>query len=128
MWMGRQLARQRREEPNDMGVVSAAGAELCVVLDGEQRRLLVYGPGGYRWAPTSDQDVLVLKNGAVIGALCEGSLEPGEVELFAPGGASVRLQTDGTIRVSGDVTLTGNLTVSGEIACAGLIVGGVRVP
>ncbi len=128
MWIGRQLARQLREEPNDMGVVSAAGEQLCVVLDGEQRRLLVYGPGGYRWAPSADQDVLVLKNGAVIGALCPDGLRPGEAELFAPGGAAIRLCTDGTIQVRGDVTLTGNLAVSGEITCAGLVVGGVRLP
>ena len=128
MWMGRQLARRAREEPSDMGVVSAAGEKLCVVVDGEERQLLVYGPGGYRWAPTADQDVLVLKNGAVVGALVQGGLEPGEVELFASGGASIRLAADVKVRIRGDVQIQGDLEVSGEISCAALNVGGVSVP
>lgn len=123
MWMGRQLSRTARETPCDTGVVSAAGEKLCVVSDGEQRQLTVYGPGGYRWAPAAGQDVLVLKNGAVIAALGDGAPEPGTVELFTPGGALLRLKADGKLEIVGDLTLRGNLDVTGA-----LTVGGIPVP
>ena len=134
MWMGRQLSRRNRETPSDTGVVSAAGEKLCVVSDGELRRLSVYAPGGYRWAPAAGQDVLVLKNGAVISALQDDTPEPGSVELFAPGGTLIRLKPGGEIEVEGDVTLQGSLQVKGNVdvvgavSCLSLTVAGVSVP
>ena len=39
---------------------------------------------------------------------------PGEVYLFTPGGNSVYLQSDGSIRLEGDIRIQGSLTVNGE--------------
>lgn len=136
MWLGKQLSRRAREDEADTGTVTASGEQLCAITDGEKRRLRVFSPGGYRWQPRAGQQVLVLKNGAVCGAWqdeTETGLEPGEVELFGPDGASLRLERagrlvlKGNILIEGAVTLTGDLTVSGTVSCRELLVNGQPV-
>jgi len=133
MWMGKQLSRRAREEEADTGTVTAAGELLCAVTDGEKRNLRVFSPGGYRWQPKAGQRVLVLKNGAVCGALQPDDrppLECGETELYGPDGACIRFEEggkiviEGQIEFAGDMAIEGDLTVSGTIVCGALIVGG----
>lgn len=109
MWMGKQLARSAPAENAEAGTVSIGGAHLSAVCDGERRALTLYAPGGYCWAPAAGQAVLVLKSGAVLGAEAAppDTLAPGEVLLYAPGGASICLHTDGSVDITGEVRVNG---------------------
>jgi len=112
----------------DLGVTSIAGGSAGVMTRGEVRALPVFGPGGYVWQPASGETVLVIKGGTggeetcVAGAQ-QGSappgMQPGEVYLFAPGGASVYLKRDGSLCLSGNINLTGNVSISGGFTING---------
>ena len=112
MWLSRQAAARAREDhPADVGVVSIGAAAPAVVTDGEVRGLALFAPGGYAWRPAAGEQVLVLKagaTGAVAGARVKGAgLAAGEVLIFSPGGASIRLGADGSLELVGKVKING---------------------
>ncbi len=113
MWMARPRGKDLLEEPAaQAGQVTLAGSPAGVVLEGERRNLPLFGPGGYRWAPSRGDRVLVIKTGpeeapAGVGVLTEEDLAPGEVWISAAAGAGIRLKPDGTIALTGKVTVNG---------------------
>lgn len=134
MWLSRQLKTESPSADADLGRISIAGDRAGVVTRGEVRSLPVYGPGGYVWQPASGESVLVIKGGTGGAETCvagaeQGSapvgMKPGEVYLYAPGGTSVYLRSDGTlelrgkIRLAGDVAVAGSLTINGLTCSAG---------
>ena len=94
------------------------------VADQEYRYRPVVSPGGYRWCPREEEQVLLLHTGD--GDLCAGvsfesqGLAPGEAELSA-GGGTIRLERDGSIRLTskggGSILLgaDGTVAVNGQI-------------
>lgn len=87
---------------------------MGVYLAGERRNLPVFGPGGYCWRPSLEQEVLVLKTGAageslcIAGEPCVEAVKPGEVRISSSGGASITLTQDGAVNIQGQkVTING---------------------
>ena len=123
MWISRQMKQTPPTADADLGVTTIAGGSAGVVTRGEVRSLPVYGPGGYIWMPESGGTVLVIKGGpggeeqCVAGtrqqAAPEG-MQPGEVCIQGPGGGSIYLKRDGSIRLRGDIQMEGTLRVNGE--------------
>ena len=123
MWLARQMRSAPPTADADMGVTTIAGDRVGVLTRGEVRELPVYGPGGYVWLPENGAEVLVIKGGPggeeqCVAGTQQGQIPdgmgPGEVYLFTPGGNSVYLQSDGSIRLEGDIRIQGSLTVNGE--------------
>ena len=123
MWLSRQIKPAVPTADADLGMTTITGDSVGVVTRGEVRALPVYGPGGYVWMPESGAAVLVIKGGPGGEELCVAGtrrgqspdgMGPGEVYLFTPGGNSVYLQSDGSIRLEGDIRIQGSLTVNGE--------------
>ena len=88
-----------------------------------KRTAIQYGPGGYAWAPSSGQTVLVIKGGpggreqCVAGAMQDppADLAPGEVAIQGPGGAEIRLRSGGTVEIRGNtVEIWGRLLIDGQ--------------
>ena len=115
MWLSR---RERPEELKQEALAEDGQVTLeetvGVYAEGERRNLPVYGPGGYRWRPCADQQVLVLKLGrqgeqpCVAGAAVgETELAPGEIEVFSNGAKIV-------LHNSGRVDIWGNLFINGQ--------------
>lgn len=100
------------------GMVTLPGDPAGAWLEGERRGVAVYAPGGYHWMPGLGDEVLVLKSGESGEQPCavgvpagwEG-LQPGEV-LITTGEASLKLEPDGTIRITGTVKVSGDLLVN----------------
>ncbi len=113
MWLSKKAAETARpERVADVGVVSIGASQPAVVTDGETRGLAVFAPGGYCWRPAAGEQVLVLKAGAAdvvagVRMMAADALAPGDVLIFAPGGASIRLGADGTLALTGVVTVNG---------------------
>ena len=123
MWLSRQIKPAVPTADADLGMTTITGDSVGVVTRGEVRALPVYGPGGYVWMPESGAAVLVIKGGPggeeqCVAGTRQGQIPdgmgPGEVYLFTPGGNSVYLQIDGSIRLEGDIRIQGSLTVNGE--------------
>lgn len=122
MWLAKQQKRPSAESAGSVGQVTLAGDAPAVELDSERRGLAVYAPGGYRWRPAPGQKVLVLKadgQPCVAGTPSEGGLQPGEVALNSAGGASVKLDNQGNVAVTGTLALTGALTATGALTLSG---------
>ena len=129
MRLSQQLKTQNLSTDADLGKISIAGGSVGVVTRGEVRALPVYGPGGYVWQPASGETVLVIKGGTGGEETClagaeqknmpEG-MEPGEVYLYAPGGASVYLRKSGVLELRGNIHLLGNVEVTGSLSINGL--------
>lgn len=108
--------RERGEKPAGAaltGPVTLPGEEAGAWLEGERRGLTVYAPGGYHWVPRLGEQVLVLKAGesgeqpCAVGVYAGGqSLQPGEV-LITAGAASIKLELDGTVNVTGTLKING---------------------
>lgn len=122
MWLSKQMRPAPATADADLGVTTIAGGSVGVVTRGEVRSLPVYGPGGYVWLPESGAAVLVIKGGpggeehCVAGmrqATAPQGMQPGEVYLTSPGGASVYLKRDGTLELRGNVSVQGALLVNG---------------
>lgn len=113
MWMARPRGHSLLEEPAaQTGQVTLAGIPAGVGLEGERRDVPLFGPGGYHWAPSRGDTVLVIKTGpeeapAGIGVRETQDLEPGEVWISVAEGAGIRLKPDGTIALTGKVTVNG---------------------
>lgn len=95
------------------GPVTLTGETAGAWLEGERRGITVYAPGGYHWAPTLGDEVLVLKTGesgekpCAVGVSAGGQgLYPGEV-LITAGKAAIKLGLDGKVAVSGSLTVNG---------------------
>lgn len=121
MWMAEQHKRRRPGDGAQIGNVTLGGDPAGVCLDGERRDLPVYGPGGYLWRPTREDQVLVIKTGAdgeapcVVGKRNEGAEALGEGEvLIYSGGASIRLGRDGTVSIGGKVLVNGKEVMTRE--------------
>lgn len=84
---------------------SLAEGTWGAVADQEYRHRPVVSPGGYRWCPREEDQVLLLHTGD--GDLCAGAagdsrgLAPGEVEITGGGGGSIRLGADGSVVITG---------------------------
>ena len=129
MWLAQRKQKIISEEPMaEDGVVTLAGDQLGVYLQGERRGLPIYGPGGYCWHPDVGDRVLVLKLGqegeqyCVAGTTAEAAeqLEPGEVMLRC-GQASIWLKLDGSIEIIGNLKING--TAYKPCTCADVIGG-----
>ena len=103
MWLSRQIKPAVPTADADLGMTTITGDSVGVVTRGEVRALPVYGPGG------EEQCVAGTRQGQI-----PDGMGPGEVYLFTPGGNSVYLQSDGSIRLEGDIRIQGSLTVNGE--------------
>jgi len=106
MWLSQRSRQGRREESQaQVGQVTLPGNPAGVYSAGERREMPVFGPGGYQWKPEAGQEVLVLKTGeegetpCVAGTRYGGSLEPGEIQLFSNGGASIALRRNGNVEI-----------------------------
>lgn len=128
MWLSKQIRSAPPSADADLGVTSIAGGAAGVLTRGEVRRVPVFGPGGYIWQPRSGETVLVIKGGpggeetCVAGAAqrdAPPAMKPGEVYLYAPGGASVYLKSDGSLELSGSIRLRGSVQISGELTING---------
>ena len=114
MWLSRrerpeEVKREALAEDGQVTIEDGVG----VYAEGERRNLPVYGPGGCRWRPSENQQVLVLKLGrqgeqpCVAGAqVGETELEPGEIELFS-NGASIVLHNSGRVDIQGRLYING---------------------
>jgi len=129
MWLSQQLKTQDLSADADLGKISIAGGSAGVVTRGEVRSLPVYGPGGYVWQPASGETVLVIKGGTggeetcLVGTEQKSApedMEPGEIYLYAPGGASVYLRKSGELELRGNIRLLGNVAVAGSLSINGL--------
>lgn len=123
MWMGKQLAAQRRGgETAAVGTVSVGGEAPAVVTDGERRQVRIFSPGGYGWRPSAEDEVLLVGTGqpCIAGRAqsCPVSLAAGEVCLHTTG-ATVHLRNNGDIAVSGTLRLTGDVHISGRLFVGG---------
>lgn len=123
MWLSKQMKSASPTADADLGTTTIAGGSVGVLTRGEVRALPVYGPGGYVWLPENGAAVLVIKGGpggeeqCVVGtrqAAPPEDMEPGEVYLYGPGGASVYLRSNGTVELRGTVSIQGTLLVNGE--------------
>ena len=123
MWLSRQMKPSVPTADADLGTTTISGGSVGVLTRGEVRALPVYGPGGYIWLPENGAAVLVIKGGpggeeqCVAGtrqAAVPQNMEPGEVYLYGPDGASIYLRRNGTIEMRGTVSIQGALLVNGE--------------
>lgn len=117
MWLSRQGKENSREQTAETGSVTLTGETVAVELDSERRGLKVYAPGGYRWKPTLEQKVLVLKTAedtCIVGTPIKSEVAEGEVGLYTDTGTAVTLKQDGRIHMEPDVEIHGTLTVNGE--------------
>lgn len=116
MWLSQR--KENRILPDggaDVGQITLAGDPAGVWLDGERRELPVFGPGGYVWRPQRNSQALVIKTGrqgeapCVAGVRCmeeQWDLEEGEVLIYSPK-ATIHLQEDGTVNITGRLTVNG---------------------
>jgi len=128
MWISTRLRPQAPSGGAELGAVTIPGASAGAAAAGEERDLPVYAPGGYVWMPRRGDTVLVIKGGPGGEERCAAGarppappagMQPGEVYLFTPGGASVWLRNDGSIALTGSVSVSGSLTVNGRACNAG---------
>lgn len=125
MWLSEQTKAKMPMEDAEVGVTTVTGDKLAVVTRGEQRDLVIFGPGGYVWRPASGEQVVVLQGGPGgterwVAGCRQGAapvnLKAGEVYLFSGNGASIYLKNDGTVELKGKtVSVKGQLIVNGEL-------------
>ena len=102
MWLSEK--RKTKNADNMTGKVSLSGEECAVMGFSEHRGIGIYTPGGYFWRPCIGDEVLVLKDGGIVGKICEDAgLLPGEVCIRSNGGAEIRLLNDGTVHIKGKI-------------------------
>lgn len=137
MWLSKTIALGRRpeQESADMGVTTIGGGSASVMTRGEQRDLAVFAPGGLVWQPRAGDAVLVVKGGtggreqcvvaADTAAAAPEDMAPGELYLYASGGASVYLRSDGGLILTGETELRGPVAINGTLRINGeLIING----
>lgn len=115
--------RRDRESKNissnniEMATVTSPNTEQGVNAQGvgEYREIPLVAPFGIRWNPVVDSNVQLIKNWnagksiVAVGTIVDKTLEPGEIELYSIGGASIKLTKDGNILInaSGNVKING---------------------
>ena len=130
MWLSKQIKPVAATSDADLGVTTISGEQVGVVTRGEVRDLPVYGPGGYLWTPPNGAAMLVVKGGPGGEEQCvagmkplkaPGSINPGEVCIYGPGGNSVYLRQDGSVEIRGTkVSISGTaVSVSGSLVING---------
>lgn len=122
MWLSKRERREERQGSGaEEGTVTVAESTVGVYAQGERRGLRVYGPGGYCWRPQVGDQVLVVKTGEEGEGLCVAgtemeTIQPGEVKISAPGGASILLNRQGGIQITGGkISLVGDVYINGEL-------------
>ena len=103
MWLSSRLRPAVPTADADLGTTTIAGGSAGVLTRGEVRDLPVYGPGGEEQCVAGARQ----KQPPV-------ALRPGEVCLYAPGGAWIRIRNDGSLELRGTVRIQGELIVNGE--------------
>ncbi len=109
MWLSRQFCTPLPTETALFGEVTLSAPQAAARSAGREQRLLpLVSPGGLSWLPNPGEQVLVLREGScILGTIQqEADLCPGEVCLHA-GSASILLQPDGTIQITGNVYVNG---------------------
>ena len=113
MFLAKREERSRTGAGALTGRVTLPGDPAGVWIEGERRGVAVYAHGGYHWAPALNDQVLVLKAGEDGEQPCavgvpsgRQDLAPGEV-LITAGRSAIRLNTDGTVEVTGTLTVNG---------------------
>lgn len=116
MWLSERHRETPRREEAGLGTVTLGGNPAGVYLAGERRNLPVLAPGGFAWAPSTGQQVLVIKTGAdgeapyVAAALSDNMIAPGAVRIFdSMGKASITLDGMGNMRLVGRIYVNGEL-------------------
>lgn len=116
MWLSERHRETPRREEAGLGTVTLGGNPAGVYLAGERRNLPVLAPGGFSWAPSTGQQVLVIKTGAdgeapyVAAALSDTAIAPGSVRIFnSLGNASITLDGGGNVRLVGRIYVNGEL-------------------
>ena len=113
MWLSRQVAGVRRSAAADRGVVTIGGCTPAVYSGAERRALPVFGPGGYFWRPAQGDSVLILKAGedgeapCVLGKELADEVGSGEILITNGSGASIRLDAQGNLWLTGRLMLNG---------------------
>lgn len=126
MWLSQKSKEKLTgEAAAQVGAVTLEGEQMGVYLAGEWRNLPVFGPGGYCWRPSLEQEVLVLKTGTagesmcIIGEPCTEQIKPGEVQISSGGGASITLTPDGTVNIQGQKVTVNGVPLVAESAQTG---------
>ena len=122
MWMTRRLREREEKRPAQFGTVTIGGERAGVFARGERRQLPSAAPGGYAWRPRPGEKVLFIESGegdegcvaGVIGGEPPVVLLPGEICLYAPGGANLTLRCDGSIELNGRLRINGEAYAPGE--------------
>lgn len=116
MWLSEQTKTRPPAGDAELGTTTITGDTMAVVTRGEQRDLMICGPGGYVWRPAGGEQVVVLQGGPGgterwIAGCRQGNapdgMQPGEIYLHSAG-ASIYLKNNGTI------SITGNLVINGQ--------------
>ncbi len=113
MWLGKQQRQGAQLPVGQAGEVTIAGEQTAVWLDSERRGITLCAPGGYAWRPALGQRALVVRTQeeelCAAGVVQEGNagLAPGEVAVYAPSGAAVKLRQSGQVELLGSVTVNG---------------------
>ena len=115
MWISqRNKGQESQDGVAQMGTVTIGGNPASVYWDGERRNLPIIAPMGYRWAPMTGDQVLVIKSGdqgespCVVGAQVSENMTPGAVQIVnGQKSASITLDENGNIWLVGTVFVNG---------------------
>lgn len=105
------LVHQFLQEPKDSGSGRVARVSFSfenafgAVAAGEVRSLPVAAPGGYRYRPREDEQLVLLdtQDGTVaLGTMADpAALAPGEIRIDGPAGSYLRFCPDGSVVING---------------------------
>lgn len=117
MWLSRRIVEEKPEEETAViGSVTIGGLDTAVVTDAEKRNAKMIAPGGYCWAPSVNDTVLVLKGSEayIPGKLMRGGgLSANEVMIYSQQ-SRIILRNNGKIEIEGDVYIDGDLYVNDQ--------------
>lgn len=97
---------------SELGTVTSSGKEISAEGAGEYREVSLIAPFGIRWNPPSGTDVELIKNWGsgssvvAVGTIVDEEVEPGEIELYSQGGATITLKNNGDVVINGCLTIT----------------------
>lgn len=119
MWLSKKTLTPTQRDEAALGRVTVGGSEPGVYTQGERRGVKLFAPKGFIWKPKTGQRLFVaeLPDGCAValGAEMENipvGMMPGEVYIKSEG-ASVLLENDGSITISGNVNVEGSLCING---------------
>ncbi len=91
---------------SEITTVTSPGKTINALGTGEYREVPLIAPFGIRWNPPGGCNVQLIKNwnsaeaAVALGTIVDEAVEPGEIQLFSKGGASLHLKNDGTILIN----------------------------